>query len=207
MTRDIPRSLSMTVIALALGASSAMAMTPLDQSGRGPAYTTSAESARTGMGYDKAGGEVRSRSFDDTRALEQSGRGSSMDKSGSSAAQSQGDSTNANSFRSSAYDGASTSESIPDQVAANQSSAPDNRALSSESGLAYGDESSEDRSDQLAAQEADADKLVVIVPPNWEGSVPDLIASLESSTDESAIVVVTPETWHEGPPPATTGAQ
>jgi hypothetical protein len=166
---------------------------------------------------DDNGNVVHSRQFDGTRQLEQSGRGSSLgmapspDETSQSGAASADDTATAPSDMTSAPAAGTAanevsamdetvSPSIPDQAASNQAAGPDGSALSAEStGVAFGDESS------AGPAGGPSDKLVVIVPPNWEGSVPDLIASLETGTEESAIVVVSPNTWHGDAPSHATG--
>lgn len=187
-----------TTLAIALGflATGAYAMTPLEQSGRG--YH---ENERAAAGsFDKAGNDVKSRAFDGTQQLESSGRGSALDKIGSSAANESTSDVNASRDTSpwaSGYDstgyqqGSSSSWSISEQAAANQT-AYDWPVMSEVAGSGYttdGDLNTSAEQSELMQ----GDKLVVIVPEGWDGSVPELVAALDQSSDEPTIVIMNGE--------------
>ncbi len=193
---------SVAAVALTLSAG-AWAMTPLDQSNRGP-YSPQGSS----MTQDDFGNEVHSRDFSGTYELENSGRGSSLSMEGSSARiQEDENSASGNSWNSSNN---GSSQSIEDEAAANQD-AFDWPAAGSESAPSTGDQLSGNPADTQGSVGSDVagsgytsdsdltassgegtqeDQLVVIVPEDWEGSVPDLVAAIEQSSDDSALVVI-----------------
>ena len=176
---------SVAAVALALAGSGAFAMAPVDEYGRNYQGGNAAS-----MGNDDFGNAVRSREFNDARALESSGRGSAMDKESSSAYMERyGEEATSRTPQPGPQSDASsvTDEQTPavsEQAAANRDvSAPD--AVSSEvAGSGYTKDS------DLTASSASDDRLVVIVPQDWEGSVPALMSALEQSSDEAAIIVI-----------------
>jgi hypothetical protein len=193
---------SVAAVALALSAG-AWAMTPVDESNRG-VYSPQGSSVT----QDDFGNEVHSRDFSGTYELENSGRGSSLSMEGSSARiQEDENSASGNSWDAS---DSGSSQSVEDEAAANQD-AFDWSAASSESPASSGDELATNEAAQGPAISSDVagsgytkdsdlmassdegtqeDQLVVIVPEDWEGSVPDLIAAIEQSSDDSALVVI-----------------
>lgn len=178
MTRKMQRKASIAAVTLALAASTAVAMTPLDQSGRA-SWSSETSSSSTGMGYDKAGGEVRSRSFDSTRVLEQSGRGGP----------SIGAETDSHAAAGAAIDEqiAATQDSHAWPVSGNEAADAGNStaALSSEA----------------VATAVEDEKIVVIVPSTWEGSLPDLLSAVEQNADDKPVMVVETATWTGGEQP------
>lgn len=178
-------------VALGLLATGAYAMTPLEQAGRG---YHEGERAHAGT-FEKADGGVQSRTFDGTRQLESSGRGSALDKSGSSAANESAAGVNASGDASRLESGYgstgfqqgsnSTSQSIDEQVAANQDAYDWTGTNSEIAGSGYTSDSDLNAGTEERAV-VQGDKLVVIVP---EGRVPELIAALEQSSAEPATVV------------------
>jgi hypothetical protein len=178
---------SVAAVALTLSAG-AWAMTPLDQSSQGAYPSQGASTAQ-----DDFGNEVQSRDFSGTSELENSGRGSSLSKEGSSAKMQEDENSAAgnpwNQSESDSY------ESVQDQAAANQdaygwpvgSSETPSTISSDVAGSGYTTDSDLTASSEAGTQD---DQLVVIVPEDWEGSVPELIAAIEQSSDESALVVI-----------------
>jgi hypothetical protein len=167
-------------VALGLSASSAYAMTPLDQTGRGdPGY------------QDLIRSDVRTREFQDTRLLESSGRGSALDQAGSSAANEPTrdgparDLSRTESRFTPTAQSESSSPVISDQAAANQDAHDWPVASSEVAGSGYTQGISANTGPGAAARA----RLVVIVPEDWNGSVPELLAALEQS-DEPAVVVM-----------------
>lgn len=186
---------SVAAIALAAGSASAFAMAPVDEHGRhyqGGSATT---------GSDDSGNAVRSREFADTQQLETSGRGSGLDREGSSAFQAQERVTSGdNSWtepNAGAPDAGSTasenwthprSMSLDQQAAANQDL---NAHEAPDAGSGYAAQA-----DEVATSGTQDEKLLVIVPSNWNGSLPELIAALDRTTDDAAVVVVDSVAWN-----------
>lgn len=180
---------SVAAIALGLSATSAYAMTPLEQSSRGGYYPNGNASAQ----YDKAGNEVRSRDFSDTTALEQSGRGTPDFGTASAQPERFGTATQPG-YRSDASE--ALSPSIEDQAAAVRDSADWSTVSSADAGSGYTRDSDLMAGSQQSLSGPQDDKLVVIVPKSWDGSLPELIAALEQTSDQTAVVVVDTVTWN-----------